>query len=56
MTCVQIESVHIDGFKNVKEISKWYSIAMVNNQNPRNMAKNAFTPAKISQVWEKVQN
>ena len=35
MTCVQIGSIHIDGFKNVKKKSKWYSVAMVTNQNPQ---------------------
>ena len=29
---------------------------MLTNQNPRKSAKNAFTPAKISQVREIVQN
>ena len=24
MTCIQIGSIHIDGFKNVKKNSKWY--------------------------------
>ena len=35
MTCIQIGSIHIDGFKNVKEKSEWYSVAMVTNQNPQ---------------------
>ena len=56
MICVQIGSTHIDGFKNVKKSSKWYSVAMVTNQNPQTGAKNVFTPAKISQVREIVQN
>ena len=56
MTCVQIENIHIDDFKNVKKNSKWYSIAIVTNQNPTKGAKNVFTPAKISQVREIVQN
>ena len=55
MNCVQIESIYIDGFKNVKKNSKWYSVAMVTNKNPRKGAKNAFMPAKISQVIEIVQ-
>ena len=56
MTCVHIESIYIDGFKNVKQISKWHPLAAVTNQNPRKEAKNAFTAAKISQVREIVQN
>ena len=56
MTCVQIGSAHIDGFKNLKKSSKWYSVAMVTKQNPQTGAKNVFTPAKISQVREMVQN
>ena len=56
MTCVQIRSIHIDGFKNIKKNLKWYSAAMVTNQNPQKGAKNVFTPAKISQVREIVQN
>ena len=56
MTCVQIESRHIDDFKNVKKNSKWYPVVMVTNKNPRKWAKNAFTSAKISQVREIVQN
>ena len=56
MNCVQIESIHIDGFKNVKKNSKWYPVAMVTNKNPRKGAKNAFTLAKISQIREIVQN
>ena len=39
MNCVQIESIHIDGFKNVKKNSKWYPVAMVTNKNPRKGAK-----------------
>ena len=45
-----------DSFKNVKNNSKWYSVAMATNQNPQKEAKNVFTSAKISQVREKVQN
>ena len=56
MTYVQIESIHIDGFKNVNKNSKWYSVAMVTNKNPWKGAKNAFTLVKISQVREIVQN
>ena len=56
MTCVQIGNIHIDDFKNVNKNSKWYSIAIVTNQNPPKGAKNVFTPAKISQVREIVQN
>ena len=56
MTCVQIESIRIDSFKNVQKNSKWYPVPMVTNQNPRKGAKNAFTPAKVSQVREIVQN
>ena len=64
MTCVQIESIHIDGFKNVnnkktkkkKKKSKWYPAAILTNKNPQKGAKYAFTPAKISQVTEIVQN
>ena len=56
MTFVQIGSIHIDGFKDVKKNSKWYLDAMITNQNPRKGAKNVFTPAKISQVREIVQN
>ena len=56
MNCVQIESIHIDGFKNVKKNSKWYPVAMVSNKNPRKGEKNVFTPVKISQVREIVQN
>ena len=49
VTFVQIESIHIDGFKKVKKKnSKWYPVAMVTNQNPQKRAKNAFRPAKIS--------
>ena len=48
MNCVQIESIHIDGFKNVKKNSKWYPVAMVTNKNPRKGAKNAFMPANRS--------
>ena len=29
MICVQIESIHTDGFKNVIKNSKWYPFAMV---------------------------
>ena len=39
MTCVQIASIHIDGFENVKNVSKWHTVAMVTNQNPRKRAK-----------------
>ena len=56
MTCVQIESIHIDGLKNDKNNSKWHPVAMVTNRNCRKGAKNTFTPAKISQVREIVQN
>ena len=56
MTCVQIESIHIEGFKNVKKNSKCYPVAMVTNQNTPKGAKNVFTPAKISQVKEIVQD
>ena len=56
MPSVQIESRHIDGFKNVKINSKWYSVVMVTNQNPQKGAKNVFTPAKQSQIREIVQN
>ena len=56
MTCVQVESIHINDFKNVIRNSKWYPVAMVTNQNPRKGAKNAFTPAKMPQVREIVQN
>ena len=50
MTCVQTGSIHIDNFKNAKKNSKWYSVAIVTNQNPQKGAKNVFTPAKISYV------
>ena len=56
MTCIQIESIHIDSFKNEKKNSKWYPVPMVTNQNRRKGVKNAFTPVKISQVREIVQN
>ena len=56
MTCVQVESIHIDGFKNVKKNSKWYPVVLVTNQNPQKGTKNVLTPAKISQVREIVQN
>ena len=56
MTCVQIESIHIDGFKNVKKNSKWYPVAMVSNKNARKGEKNVFKPVKISQVREIVHN
>ena len=56
MTCVQIESIHIDGFKNVKKNSKWYLVALATDQNPRKGAKTVFMPAKIFQVREVVQN
>ena len=46
MTCVHIESIYIDGFKNVKKNSKWQPLAMVTDQNLRKGAKNAFTAAK----------
>ena len=39
-----------------KKKSKWYPVAMVTNKNPKKGAKNAFTPTKISQVKEIVQN
>ena len=55
MTCVHIERIHTDGFKNVKKKSKWYPVAMVTNKNPRKWAKNPFPPAKISQVREIVE-
>ena len=42
--------------KMSKKKSKWYPVAMVNNQNPRKGAKNAFKPAKISQVRQIGQN
>ena len=37
VTCVQIESIQIDGFKNVKKKkkSKWYPVAMETNHYPR---------------------
>ena len=57
MAYVRIASIHIDGFKNVKKKkSKWQPVAMVTNQNPRKGAKNVFTPVKISQVRDRVQN
>ena len=56
MTCVQTGSIHIDGFKNAKKNSKWYSVAMATNQNPQKGAKNVFLQAKISPVREIVQN
>ena len=56
MPCVQIESIHIDGFKNVKKNSKWYLVAMATDQNPRKGAKTVFMPAKIFRVREIVQN
>ena len=49
MTCVQIDSIYIDSFKNVIKNSKWYPAAMVTSQNPGKLAKNVFTLAKISQ-------
>ena len=49
MTCVQIKSIHIDGFKNVKKKLKMVPVAMVTNQNPRKGAKNTFKSVKISQ-------
>ena len=55
MTCVQIESIHIDALKITKK-PKRYPVAMITNQNPRKGKKYAFTPAKISQVREIVQN
>ena len=40
VTCVQIGSINIDSFKNVKKKnSRWYPVAMVTNQNPRKRAK-----------------
>ena len=56
VTCAQIWSIHIDGIKNVKKKSKWYPVTIVTNQNPRKGAKNVFTPAKISQAREIVEN
>ena len=56
MTCVLVESIHIDGFKNVKKNSKWHPVVLVTNQNPQKGTKNALTPAKISQVREIMQN
>ena len=56
MTYVQIGSIRIDGFKNVKKNSKLYTVAMVTNQNSRKGTKNVFTPTKIPQFREIVQN
>ena len=56
MTYVQIGSIRIDGFKNVKKNSKLYTVAMVTNQNSRKETKNVFTPTKIPQFREIVQN
>ena len=50
------KSIHIDGFKNVKKNSKWCPVTMLTKKNPRKGAKNAFTPARISQVRDIVQN
>ena len=56
MTCAQVESIHIDGFKNAKKNSNWYLVAMVSNQNCQKGVRNVSTPTKISQVREIVQN
>ena len=56
MTCVQIESIHIDSFKNVIKKSKLYSVAMVTSQNSPKEAKNVFMPTKISQDRTIVKN
>ena len=56
MTSAQIGRIHVDGFKNVKKNSKWYLVTIVTNRNPRKGARNVFTPAKISQVREIVEN
>ena len=56
MTCAQVETIHIDGFKNVKKNSNWYLVAMVTNQNCQKGVRNVSTPAKISQVREIIQN
>ena len=55
MTCVQIKSIHIDGFKNVKKKLK-NPVVIVTNRNPRKGAKNTFKLAKISQVRKIVRN
>ena len=46
MTCVQVESIHINDFKNVIRNSKWYPVAMVTNQNPQK-------GQKMSSRWPK---
>ena len=57
MTYVQIGSIPIDSFKNVKKKnSKLYPVAMITNQNPRKGTKNVFTPAKLPPVREIAQN
>ena len=57
MTCVQIGSIHINAFKNdQKNKIKMVPVAIVTNQNPRKGAKTIFTPVKISQVREIMQN
>ena len=57
MTCVQIGSIRINAFKNdQKNKIKMVPVAIVTNQNPRKGAKTIFTPVKISQVREMMQN
>ena len=53
MTCVQIGSIHVDGFKNVKN-SKWYPVAMLTDQNPRKGGKMSSRQSKY--LREIVQN
>ena len=52
MTCVQIESIQIDGFKNLKKKKKKKKNGTPLPWKPTIIpeAKNAFTLAKISEV------
>ena len=50
VTCVQIESIQIDGFKNVKKKKNQNGTPLPWKPTIIPEAKNAFTLAKISQV------
>ena len=56
MTCVQIERIQFDSFKNVKKTFKMIPRCYGNQLKSRERDKNAFTPDKIFQVREILQN
>ena len=52
MTCVQIRSIYIDGFENVKKKIKMVPHCHGSQPKSPKREKNVFTPAKIFQVRE----